>query len=342
MSDKNNRQSQENRIRFLYQKYIERTSSDSELTEMFDLLKDKDEWASVREVLHSNWERGNVEELATLDWETFKSRIPADTLASASRKRKSYRLAWISVAASVFLAVGIASWFWMHREIITVYETGYGEIEEIVLNDESTVRLNANSTLYWDSNWKRRGSRKAQIEGEAFFNVAHQDGGRFFVSTPDLTVMVTGTSFNVSNRHEKTKVFLETGEVYLTLNRENLKEETGGSDKGKDLEEVKLIPGEQLSYSRASEEVERVDNLTAEQAASWKTGELIFENIPLREVLQELSDVYGKSFVVQDSSLFERKIDVGMPYSDWETVKELMQFMIDVKIAESNNKVTIK
>src|SRR5690606_2556499 len=111
---------------------------------------------------------------------------------------------------------------------------------------------------------------------------------------------------------------------------EDTKEETGGSEKMIDHQEVKLIPGEQLSYSRSSQEVERIDNLTAEQAASWKNGELIFENIPLQDVLQELSDVYGKSFVVLDTSLFERKIDVGMPYSDWGTVKELMQFMIGV------------
>ena len=45
---------------------------------------------------------------------------------------------------------------------------------------------------------------------------------------------------------------------------------------------------------------------------------------------------------VEDSTLFERKIDVGMPYSDWETVKDLMQFMIDVKLTETKNKVTIK
>src|SRR5690606_11507041 len=137
-----------------------------------------EEWASVRAVLRENWRQGNVEDLSSLDWETFKSRIPAGTVSDVPSTRKSYRLGWMSVAASLLLAVGISAWFWVHREVIIVYETEYGEGEEIVVNDESTVRLNANATVYWDSKWKRRGSRNVRIEAEACFNVAHQDGGR--------------------------------------------------------------------------------------------------------------------------------------------------------------------
>ena len=109
-----------------------------------------------------------------------------------------------------------------------------------------------------------------------------------------------------------------------------------------DIAELKMIPGEQLSYSSTTEKLEQENNLTVKQAASWKTGELIFKNLPLRDVLQELSDVYEKSFIVEDPTLFDKKIDVGMPYSDWKTVKGLMEFMINAKLIESENNVTIK
>lgn len=309
---------------------------------MFDLLRDIDDWKPVRTALQSNWEQpGQIEALASLDWNIFKDRInTVEGEGFRSTPHKSYWIGRLTIAAGILLILGVAGWMWMQREMIIVYETGYGEVEEVVLNDESTVRLNANSTLYWDSNWKRRGSRNVRIQGEAFFNVAHKDGGRFFVSTPDLTVMVTGTSFNVTKRRDETRVFLESGEVFLQLNKE---ESEGKGEVQEDKSEMlKMVPGEQLSFSSKTDELVQMENLTVEEAASWKTGELIFKDIPLRDVLQELSDVYGKSFVVEDPSLFERKIDVGMPYKDWETVKSVMELMIKVEITESDNQVTIK
>ena len=104
--------SRENRIKILYRKYIDRTSSDAGLEEMFELLREKDGLKNVREELPTNW------------------------------------------------------------------------------NEEN------------------------RIEGEAFFNVSHLDGNRFYVSTQDLTVMVTGTAFNVTSRRDETRVFLESGEVF--------------------------------------------------------------------------------------------------------------------------------
>lgn len=337
--------SRESRIKFLYDKYLNRSSSEAELEEMFALLKEKDGFESVREVLRENWKKDNRNEvLASLDWETFISRVRVSEVpVSVPKAKRRTLLIRISVAAGLLLLLGVAAWTWMHRQIITIYETGYGEVKEIVLDDNSIVRMNANSKLYWDSNWYRRGVRNVRINGEAFFNVAHMDGRRFFVNTSDLTIMVTGTAFNVTSRRDETKVYLESGEVYLQLNREN---EDGDSgllpEKAVDNTGLRMTPGEKLIYSTVTEKLQQENNLTVEQAASWKTGELIFKGIPLRDVLQELTDVYGKSFVVQDSTLFDKIIDVGMPYSDWETVKELMGFMINVKITESENKVHLR
>ena len=43
---------------------------------------------------------------------------------------------------------------------------------------------------------------------------------KFEVITPDLTVEVLGTSFNVSSREEQTEVFLEEGKIRLDLGTE--------------------------------------------------------------------------------------------------------------------------
>ncbi|MBY5959649.1 FecR domain-containing protein [Membranicola marinus] len=336
--------SEEEKIKHLYHKYINRTCTDAELEEMFELLKKDGNIGGVRSVLRQNWEEGDsLEELSSLDWNTFLQRTNQVDReeAPAAPKMKKW-LVPLSAAASLLLVLGVAAWFWMHREVITMYETRYGEVQEIVLSDDSKIRLNANSKLYWNENWQRTGRRVVRIEGEAFFEVAHRNGNPFFVKTEDLTVKVTGTSFNVTNRRNATEVFLESGEVVLELHQEDGSEGEAAKGEKSGEHSLKLIPGDQFKYSNATRKLEQKNNRTIEQAASWKTGELIYKNVPLHEVLQELTDVYGKSFVVQDSSLFEKNVDVGLPYSDWETVKKLLKFTINAEMSENENKVTIK
>src|SRR5699024_660334 len=114
------------------------------------------------------------EQLNSFQWEDLQKKMLQDQRDLES-KRQSRRRFLIrgSAAAGFLLFLSVAAWFWSHREITIVYQTDYGEVKEYVLNDNSIVRLNANSILYWDENWERSGGRKAIVEGEVFFDVTH-------------------------------------------------------------------------------------------------------------------------------------------------------------------------
>lgn len=332
------------RIKNLYSKYIERSCTDSELEELFELLKEPGVIEYVREVLHENWmDEAGLEELYPLSWENFLEKKGLQTASEPNRtisKRK-----WmvpVSVAAGFLLILGFVGWYLLNQEKIISYETGYGELMEVMLDDGSRVQLNANSRIYWDENWRGKGRRNIRIEGEAFFDVAHLDNLSFFVETTDLIVRVLGTTFNVSKRRDETKVFLESGNVSVQLYAEDKKIHGDGFIESAGEQVLELMPGDQLQYSSNRAEIRRDVNLDISQAASWKSGELIFRNMPFYNVLQELSDVYGKEFEVPDSNLLHKKIDVGMPFSDWETVKKVLQLMTKTDITETNDSVIIK
>lgn len=333
----------EKRIRKLYNKFIERSCTDSELEELFELLKEPGAVKYVREVLHENWmDEAGLEEPYPLSWDDFLKNKGLQT--TPERNQTILKRKWmvpVSVAAGFLLLLGFVGWYLSDREKIMSYETGYGELLEVMLDDGSRVQLNANSKIFWDENWRSKGSRNIRIEGEAFFDVAHLEDLSFFVETTDLIVRVLGTTFNVSKRRDKTKVFLESGNVSVQLYGEDKKILGEGfiENAGEILE---LMPGDQLQYSSNKDEMRRDVNLDVSQAASWKSGELIFRNVPFRDVLEELSDVYGKEFEVPDSNLLHKKIDVGMPFSDWETVKNLLQLMTKTEITDTNNHVIIK
>lgn len=331
------------KIKKLYSKYIERSCTDSELEELFELLKEPDAIKYVREVLHENWmDEAGLEELYPLSWEDFIENKGLHTVSEPNRTASKRKwMVPVSVAAGFLLILGFVGWYLSNQEKIISYETGYGELLEVMLDDGSRVQLNANSKIFWDENWRSKGRRNIRIEGEAFFDVAHVDNLSFFVETTDLVVRVLGTTFNVSKRRDITKVFLESGNVSVQLYAEDKNIHGDGFIRsGEDV--LELMPGDQLQYSSNRDEMRRDVNLDVSQAASWKSGELIFRNVPFYSVLEELSDVYGKEFEVPDSNLIHKKIDVGMPFSDWETVKKVLQLMTKTEITETNDHVIIK
>lgn len=344
------------KVKILYRKYLDRTCSDQELEELFKLLKRNEELYSLKGMIRGEWDVESVSEnIDSLDWDTFLRKFESKEADEFLKKRtKMYWLRAGSVAAGLLLIVGFLSWFWITREQVNVYETGYGETQKIVLSDNSAIQLNGNTKLTWDENWEWRGIRSVEIIGEAFFEVSHNDEIPFRVVTPDLTVNVTGTTFNVTNRRNQTDVFLESGKVRLLLNPKGDIEETlspggevGSKNELADRNEiipsvVEMVPGDLLSYSSIKNKIIQKKNTTTKESASWKTGSLIYEDMELDIVLKELNDVYGKTFEVQDSSLLDMKVDVSVPSSDWETVVGLMKFMVDAEFLEENEKVIIK
>ena len=92
-------------------------------------------------------------------------------------------------------------------------ETGFGEKMTFVLPDQSKVILNANSSLRYHKDQPR----KIWLKGEAYFQVSKKQKTKekFWVITPDLTIEVLGTAFNVNSHQEKTRVSLEEGSIKL-------------------------------------------------------------------------------------------------------------------------------
>lgn len=202
------------------------------------------------------------------------------------------------------------------------YKTSYGEREKITLPDGSVVELNANTTLVWDKNWKERRIRQVTLDGEAFFEVKHTDDhATFLVRTNDLDVEVLGTSFNVSNRVENTKVYLEDGSVRLKV-------------KGNNPQEILMTPGHKITYSRAEDLLIEEKELNPETAASWKNDVLYFNNKKVEEILREVSELYGVQFEYNDPDIRERKLNFWVPYSDWETTKEAFELTMNLEIKE--------
>ena len=264
------------------------------------------------------------------EWQKLQKRIeskPATPSATVpSKHHVSIKRRFIRAAAAIFIlaTVGAAMQNYVLNPLIS-HQTQYGEQVNVVLPDNTQVSLNANSVL----TYRKQQPRHVWLDGEAFFNVQKKpsSGANFLVMTNDLTIEVLGTAFNVNEKATKTEVILEEGSIKLNLKR--------------DFEqELYMDPGELVTYSiQKTKEVEK-RKIIAEPLTSWKNGVLEFEDVPLQKVMDRIVEVYGWKPVYQNEALMNRRISMGLPSNDLESVLTILSKAINIKITKvDENKI---
>lgn len=348
------------RFKYLMEQYKQDSLSQREYQELLTMLADPGVDESLDQLLSRYWVESEsaISPDFTLDSDSddqsyisssaknLRNEIGNDSLSAEAAMNSQLRRNRLNtstpqhfywgIAASLLLLVGLFFYisgtpeFLGNREI--VYTTGYGERLEVELNDGSSITLNANSELRWREQWRSSGSREAILKGEAFFEVEKQNGIPFTVNTDDVAVEVLGTSFNVDSRKEKTAVYLEEGKVNLKL-----KDEEDPEDIEKD-QEVIMKPGDQVKYNTKEKKIEILKDQDLITAASWKKNVLNFKNKPFSEVLEILRDIYGQSFECTNGDLLMRPMVIGVPYADWEAVKQALELSLNIEFQKINSR----
>lgn len=313
----------------LLEKYKSGGISQSEYRIFLDLLKKSEGIVEMEQLLSSSWHKMELED---------KSKTPE--IKASVIHALNYRNIYVGVAVVVLLIIGGFFYQFFPSHIFTnqsvVFQTGYGERKEIELNDGSIVTLNANSRLTWEEGWKQEGIRTGILEGEAFFEVKSQEGIKFMVKTKDMNIEVVGTSFNVDNREDQTKVYLEEGRVNLHIVDNTLSKSESTSLRME--KEIRMNPGEVVKYDSKKDKIQKEAGQSMISAASWKQNILNFKNMKFSEVLNLLRDIYGQSFECSNSKLLNTPMYLGVPYSDWNAVRQALELSLNIEFKKTANR----
>jgi len=346
-------------------KYLDRSASEKERKDLLHWVS-----SSRPEEVDGLWnevwqETDDSVSIGELEWESLLKEVAGRKVHKNSSRVILRRVAGWAAAAAVLTAVFFAAKWMMTPESEMIYRTGFGETLKIVLEDGTKVDLNADSRLIWKKDWEKSGIRQVDLEGEAYFDVAHIDMSGdesvrmpFDVQTSDVTIHVMGTAFNASSRRGKTEVLLEEGVVELRLKRSDFLDDTEierekdsevniSDEKGTFESEItqvlRMTPGDWISFSAEEDVLVQKTKEDVEQTLDWKEGTLSYQDVEFQVMLQNLEDIYGKSFEVVDSALLERRVKIGIPYKSWITVKEMMEWMLKIEVIEiDETKVQIK
>lgn len=240
-------------------------------------------------------------------WDRLNSSLDTGVQEEKSAKstgsvRKIYK--WIAAAA----AIGLITFWAIRQQNIRnpeeTWQTAYGQVQNILLPDGSEIQLNANSILRGKN--LRRGSqdRELWLEGEAFFQVKSMRNGQGMrVHTSAGDIVVTGTAFNVENRHDKVKVLLTEGSVSLESNNR----------------EWKLQPGQLAEWTGNDYTIVRADTL---RDLAWRRGMIVMDHSSLQELADLIRDYYGKTVKVQGELDPETRISGLMPNNRLDELME--------------------
>ena len=195
-------------------------------------------------------------------------------------------------AAIAILAVG--SWaFWLTTLNKTLdagqFATNAGQIEQITMKDGSVITLNANSSVEFKVTEK---SREIKLQGMAHFEVAKNPNAPFVIESNNNKVTVLGTGFDVQSYTGKP--------LQVTVNHGKVKVEKLSYSSNM-LESVILTKGmrvrENLNQANAANkrsQIFAVDSNVNLDAVKWESGNLIFTNAPIDDLVNAIETRYGK------------------------------------------------
>ncbi len=183
--------------------------------------------------------------------------------------------------------------------------------EEITLPDGSSVRMKGGTTLEYNGADFAE-NRRLEMDGEAFFTVAHDARHPFTVEGGDVAVTVLGTEFNMRafDAEPHAEVVLATGSVEVS---------SGESS-------VVLKPSQKATIDRMGRTIELQD-ISGGELSRVRGMELVLDDVSLQEALRRTGEYFGVTMnVVADLPAAEGMI---VKLEEEPTLDEAL-FMIQV------------
>jgi ferric-dicitrate binding protein FerR (iron transport regulator) len=257
-----------------------------------------------------NWQSFCEDNVASDDekfrelFDKIQNRIDKETTKERKlHSRKSGWVTWMTRAAAI-LFIPLLSFFLytVSQKDIAPYE--YAQLSDnsmevispvgsrtvLQLSDGTEVHLNFGSKLKYPQTFTGD-TREVTLEGEGYFDVAHNPDKPFIVKTEKLNIKALGTEFNVLSyaNNDVIETTLIEGKVVMIKNLSEGKNKTLGD----------LVPGQHVSYNAQTGKM-RSTKGSFEKYIAWREGKIVFDESPITEVAQQLKRKYNVDIEVKD------------------------------------------
>jgi ferric-dicitrate binding protein FerR (iron transport regulator) len=229
-------------------------------------------------------------------WSRFAARQELSTPVTMLRPRK-VQTVWRIAAVLIAVAGGAAVWRaasdGSSKPLTHEAFALNGQRNTVTLEDGSRVSLNGGSRLRYISS--RRGDRDVYLEGEAYFEVVHNEKRPFRVHAKRGVIRDIGTRFSVRAYENQQGVEVAVVEGVVALSADSVS--TG----------VELKAGD-LGVLTAAGVATVAHPPSLDGYVGFASGTLVLDKMMLRDVASQLERWYGVSVTVEDSLLATRPV----------------------------------
>lgn len=242
-------------------------------------------------------------------------------------RQRSGGLQWWKIAAAVLLmaVAGIYLFTTSTTDPKPVRVIAGSRAVSDTLPDGTDIFLNRKSKLEYAFDQKKK-RHEVKLEGEAYFNVMHEDDEQFIIKAGEVFIRDIGTSFNVKAYPDSDliEVLVEDGEiVFYSADNPGIRLKESG--KGVYNKKTKKFTIDQPD-----------PNITA-----YKTRFFIFSDTRLGEVVRALNEVYETPVII-DEALQNCFITVSFRNEPIEEIAAVIAETLSLTVEKAPNGLHLK
>lgn len=328
------------RIVYLFKKYLSNTCSKEEFEEVFAFIKMAESDKEIRTLLDqtltdSDLGEADIEQLNVFvnhkgELEEFAGNKHLNNAPVKRGKQKTVRY---SIMAFAIIALAFVLWNQNSNQfknatpavkVASIKQaTERTQYKHLVLPDSTEVWLNAASELEFPKQFNAD-KREVRLIGEAFFDVKHADKIPFIINTGKVTTEVLGTAFNIKAYPDLDKITVSVKRGKVKVNYIN--------------KQVALLGvGEQVSIA-VNENIIKEKKLNESQVSAWQQGKLVYDDYTVEDITKDLERVFGSSVQVTNDAV--KQLSVSTSFDKEMGLKKILEILCtltDTKLSVEKN-----
>lgn len=323
------------RLAYLFRRYFDKSCTAGEKDELFDLLLRAEHDETLRKLIEETWSYdipSYLQDNETADRileHIIHLRPPASEGELLRRPSTLYRLRhtlssfhYMRYAAVLFgvTLVAVIIYHFHHNPpsptptaVISrnlAMTPAPDAAQCVTLSDGSKVLLHKDAHIDYDYQKVLTGAtREVTLHGEAYFDI--RKGPRpFIVHTGNIRTTVLGTAFNINAPNDRT--------ITITVTKGKVKVEN-------DAGEFSILRrNEQLSVDSMHTQLKKM-SVNAGEILSWKKPYLLFNDVTMKEAMQELEQRYHVAFLFTNPAA--ENCPVTASFTGGESFEEIIKVL---------------
>ncbi len=200
--------------------------------------------------------------------------------------------------------------------------TARGEIKTFTLSDGSEITLGGDSQVRGELTARARNLQLAS--GNAYFDIARDEGRPLTVDTGSVLVRVLGTRFDIKKRTGQVSVSVDSGHVRVMA----------------DAAARDLRAGDRI-VSTAALRLGSVEPFDAEKELSWRSGRLSFVDAPLRDIVADLNQYSDRPVRLAPGAPADLRLTLSFSIQQIGQVLAGLDSAYPIDVRESDTEIVI-